>query len=100
MTRKTGNIEHINLVDSWDYKEGHTIFCKRIDRIRCINPETDCLDCPHFRGTGQGECVACQWVDVYGYGAQYDTKVVPYFTVNNELKRVTRLIDQGIVKRG
>lgn len=76
--------------------EGRKIFCKR--RHAVIEPmETDCDDCPYLAGFMQGHGHECAWEDVINHG---DTKDINWEDRDKELLRVSKLIDEKIIKKG
>lgn len=98
-------VYHVNLIGheinesiSKDYpKSDREIFCKRYHRITEPNAE-DCKKCPYFSGTALGHGIECKWEDVIDINQ--DEVVIPHDSIREEFKRVSKLIDQGIIKKG
>lgn len=73
------------------------VFCKK--RHAVIVPSIDdCTKCPYFTGVMQGHGHECTWEDVVP--ATMEEIVVSHNDRNNELMRVSKLIDQGYIKKG
>ena len=98
MTRKTGIVQHINKVSGWEHPKQHEIFCKQQHKLEAVNLK-DCEQCPYFVTAGQMDAITCQWEDTLAAG-DYDTKVVHKMDAQDELMRVSQLIDAGVLKKG
>lgn len=73
------------------------IFCKRQHKI--TEPDfDDCDKCPYFAGTAMGHGIECKWEDVID--VKLDEKVIQHSQVRDELRRVSKLIDDGVLKKG
>ena len=85
-------VNHFNYMT----KDGK-VFCKRQDKIRKIAPEyKDCDKCPYLFGSLQGMGVECFWEDV---SPPSPVGYVVYNT-NDELLRVSVLVQNSILKKG
>lgn len=98
MKRKTGMVQHVNLVSGWEQPKQHEIFCKKIHGLKSVDIK-DCEKCPYFVGSGRSDAVVCKWEDTLANGG-YDTKVIMRSEAKDELLRVSSLIDQGVIKKG
>ena len=73
------------------------IFCKRLHKI--IEPDSDtCNECPYLAGWMMGHGIECKWEDVID--VNLDEKFIPHNKVQEELIRVSKLIDEGILEKG
>lgn len=73
------------------------IFCKKLHKI--IEPDAElCDSCPYFSGTLMGHGIECKWEDVIDINL--DEKVIPYHMRQQELIRVSKLIDEGVIQKG
>lgn len=55
-----GKVNHINIPT----KTGK-IYCRQLNRIVLLNYEKlNCFSCKHFRGSGQGAGVECEYEDI------------------------------------
>lgn len=73
------------------------IFCKKLHKVTEPNA-SDCETCPYFSGWMQGHGIECAWEDASMFK---DTEVfVPHEDAQKELLRVSKLIDEGIIKKG
>lgn len=111
-TMKTGIVWHRNWIedeinislekhpDTPNGYIGRSVFCKKFHKITEPLAE-DCNDCPYFAGLMQGWGHECAWEDVmddkYIDG---DTLDIPWESRHSELRRVSRLIDKGIIRKG
>lgn len=98
-------VYHVNLIGheineslSENYpKSDREIFCKRLHKI--TEPDfKDCDKCPYFSGTAMGHGIECKWEDVID--VNLDEKVIPHNLVKEEFKRVSKLIDEKVLKKG
>lgn len=105
---KTAQVYHLNQIGheineslTNDYPSSdREIFCKRLHKI--TEPmQKDCSTCPYFAGLMMGYGHECKWEDVVDEGdeGQFVEKLVPHQDVKKELYRVSKLIDQGIIKK-
>lgn len=73
------------------------IFCKRLHKI--TEPDADeCNKCPYFAGLMMGHGHECKWEDVID--VNLDEKYIPHDKVREEFVRVSKLIDEGVLKKG
>lgn len=98
MARKTGMVQHVNKVTGWEHPKQYEIFCKREHKMKSVNLET-CEKCPYFITAGQMDAIVCQWEDTLAAG-DYTTKVIHRMDAQDELLRVSQLIDAGVLKKG
>lgn len=98
MARKTGMVNHVNLITGWEHPKQHEIFCKRDHKVKSVNLE-DCEGCPYFVTAGQMDAITCQWEDTLAAG-DYATKVIQRSDAQDELLRVSSMIDAGVLKKG
>lgn len=98
MTRKTGMVEHTNLVVGWEHPKQHEIFCKRDHKVRSVDPK-GCEGCPYFVGVGRMDAITCKWEDTLAAG-DYAFKTIHKMDVQDEFLRVSQLIDDGVLKKG
>lgn len=106
---KTAQVYHLNQIGheineslNHDYPSSdREIFCKKLHKI--TEPlQKDCSTCPYFAGLMMGHGHECKWEDVVDEDyneEQFVEKVVPHQDVKKELYRVSKLIDQGIIKK-
>lgn len=78
-------------------KSDREIFCKKLHKITEPDYE-DCINCAYFAGTAMGHGIECKWEDVID--VYEDEKVIIHDQVRDEFKRVSKLIDKGILKKG
>lgn len=98
MKKQTGMVQHVNLVSGWENPKQHEIFCKKAHRVLSVDPK-NCEKCPYFVGNGQSDSIICRWEDTLTNG-NYNTKVIMRSEAQDELLRVSSLIDQGVIKKG
>lgn len=71
------------------------VYCKKNHEIgKLAKIQTQCADCEYFYGCLQGEGVECEWEDVTDK---------PFWDVSNpqeELSRVSKLIDENLIQKG
>ncbi len=73
------------------------IYCKRLHKI--TEPDAEVCDkCPYFAGWMQGHGHECKWEDVIDINR--DEKFIPHDKVRDEFIRVSKLIDEGVIKKG
>ena len=72
------------------------IFCKRLHKITEPNAE-DCDACPYFAGWMMGHGIECKWEDTIDINL--DEKFIPHEKVREEMIRVSKLIDEGIIEK-
>ena len=89
-------ISHVNNIG-----EKNIIYCKKLHSLTEVN-KLPCFSdgCKYFESIGQGECIICNWKDE-------PLKDEGIFKIVNgdkgareELVRVSRLIDENILKKG
>ena len=96
-------INHLNYIGEYPTPPQDTkpsdleVFCKRYHDIRAPLI-TDCGNCPHFAGIMQGYGHECIWEDVVP--AEVDEWIVDHSDRQKEFLRVSKLIDQGYIKKG
>lgn len=73
------------------------VFCKRRHDIRAPLVD-DCKDCPYFAGVMQGYGHECTWEDIVP--AEVEEVIVEHSDRQKEFMRVSKLIDQGYLKKG
>lgn len=106
---KLGWVRHYNVmkehVNSMERDSDSSIYCKKQHAVTSVS-SADCLKCPYFGGFGQGGCHECVWEDMSPYesndNSDFDgaSKVIPYEDRYKEFMRVSKLIDQGYLKKG
>ena len=73
------------------------VFCKK--RHAVIDPSIDdCKNCPYFGGVMQGYGHECIWEDIVP--AEIEEVIVEHSDRQKEFMRVSKLIDQGYLKKG
>lgn len=83
------NINHINYPDA-----SGNIYCRMENALIKYDIE-HCSKCPLMSGSAQGKGVEC-----YYYDAVFKTQIEPIVdTPNNELMRISQLIDRKIVDK-
>ena len=89
---------HLELVNHFNYMDKNgRIFCKRQDKIRKLAPEyKGCDDCPYLFGSLQGMGVECMWEDV----PPLSPVGLEVRDPQEEFTRVSRLIDEKILRKG
>ena len=89
---------HLELVNHFNYMDGNgRIFCKRQDKVRKVAPKyKGCDDCPYLFGSLQGIGVECMWEDVPPLSPVGLEVPDP----QEEFTRVSRLIDEKILRKG
>ena len=89
---------HLELVNHFNYMDKNgRIFCKRQDKIRKLAPEyKGCDDCPYLFGSLQGIGVECMWEDV----PPLSPVGLEVRDPQEEFTRVSRLIDEKILRKG
>lgn len=90
MDKQVQKVNHLNRPD-----DKGRVYCKKLNKIRTMDAQfwDVCTTCPMFSGTVQGEGVECTWDEPADY---YSVKV---FDPKEELLRVSKLIDQGVLKK-
>ena len=73
------------------------IFCKKYHKIWEPTAEA-CKNCPYFSGTMLGHGIECKWEDTIDINL--DDKFIPHDLRQQELIRVSKLIDEGIIQKG
>lgn len=94
---RTKLVQHVNRISGWEHPEQIEVFCKAKHKILPAEIET-CEGCPYFVTAGQGDVIVCAWEDIPPLGG--DTRVVHQSDVTKEFYRVSRMIDDGIIKKG
>ena len=89
---------HLELVNHFNYMDGNgRIFCKRQDKVRKVAPKyKGCDDCPYLFGSLQGIGVECMWEDV----PPLTPVGLEVRDPQEEFTRVSRLIDEKILRKG
>lgn len=89
---------HLELVNHFNYMDRNgQIFCKRQDKVRKVAPKyKGCDDCPYLFGSLQGMGVECMWEDV----PPLSPVGLEVRDPQEEFTRVSRLIDEKILKKG
>lgn len=73
------------------------IFCKKLHKI--TEPtEEDCETCPYYSGWMSGHGHECRWEDVIDITE--DTVYITHDKRHEEMLRVSKLIDEGVIKKG
>lgn len=85
-----------SIQEEYDSKD-REIFCKKLHKITEPD-EKDCDSCPYFAGFMMGHGHECVWEDVID--TDEDTKIIPHQDARKEMYRVSKLIDEGILKKG
>ena len=91
MTSKLNPVVHQNFITDKD----DSVFCKKnhkVDKLSKI--QNQCLGCPYFYGTLQGSGVECGWEDVI------TEPIMAIIHPQKELLRVSKLVDDDIIKKG
>lgn len=72
------------------------IFCKKLHKI--TEPDAkQCESCPYLAGWMMGHGIECKWEDVIDINL--DEKVIPHDKRKEEMLRVSKLIDEGVIKK-
>ena len=89
---------HLELVNHFNYMDRNgQIFCKRQNKVRKVAPKyKGCDDCPYLFGSLQGIGVECMWEDV----PPLSPVGLEVRDPQEEFTRVSRLIDEKILKKG
>lgn len=89
---------HLELINHFNYMDRNgQIFCKRQDKVRKVAPKyKGCDDCPYLFGSLQGMGVECMWEDV----PPLSPVGLEVRDPQEEFTRVSRLIDEKILKKG
>ena len=89
---------HLELVNHFNYMDRNgQIFCKRQNKVRKVAPKyKGCDDCPYLFGSLQGIGVECMWEDV----PPLSPIGLEVRDPQEEFTRVSRLIDEKILKKG
>lgn len=89
---------HLELVNHFNYMDRNgQIFCKRQDKVRKVAPKyKGCDDCPYLFGSLQGMGVECMWEDV----PPLSPVGLEVRDPQEEFTRVSRLIDEKILRKG
>ena len=97
-------INHINKIeDDINYiidmpKSNREIYCKRLHTI--TEPQRkDCVNCPYFNGLAGGFGIECMWEDV-SYPDEPIDVIVPHSERFDEMMRVSKMIDFGVLTKG
>lgn len=70
------------------------VFCKKEHKIISLEGDTKCDKCDYCFGSLQGEGVECIWEDVTS------KPIMAVVYPQKELLRVSKLVDQDIIKKG
>ena len=73
------------------------VFCKKLHKV-CVPQRDDCMACEYFNGVMQGYGHECVWDDQVRVGETEQT--IPWEDRNKEMMRVSKLIDEGYLKKG
>ena len=89
---------HLELINHFNYMDRNgQIFCKRQDKVRKVAPKyKGCDDCPYLFGSLQGMGVECMWEDV----PPLSPVGLEVRDPQEEFTRVSRLIDEKILRKG
>ena len=89
---------HLELINHFNYMDRNgQIFCKRQDKVRKVAPKyKGCDDCPYLFGSLQGIGVECMWEDV----PPLSPVGLEVRDPQEEFTRVSRLIDEKILRKG
>ena len=89
---------HLELVNHFNYMDRNgQIFCKRQNKVRKVAPKyKGCDDCPYLFGSLQGIGVECMWEDV----PPLSPVGLEVRDPQEEFTRVSRLIDEKILRKG
>ena len=89
---------HLELVNHFNYMDRNgQIFCKRQNKVRKVAPKyKGCDDCPYLFGSLQGIGVECMWEDV----PPLSPIGLEVRDPQEEFTRVSRLIDEKILRKG
>ena len=85
---------HINDTDNQTEQE---VYCKRLHKVT-VPQKKDCDTCPYFVGVMGGYGHECTWEDCVP--SIVKTIVIKWEDRNNEFMRVSKLIDEGLIKKG
>ena len=88
-------IIHVNFVKDCT-ETGKEIYCREKHKL-CVPTMDDCLNCPMFRGTAQGEGLECEWEDEPPYKGV--VKIINWRDRKQEMLRVSKLIDDKVIKK-
>lgn len=90
MDKQMQMVNHLNKPDN----KGR-VYCRKLNKIIAMNSQfwDVCTICPMFSGTIQGEGVECTWDESADY------LIVEVFDPKEELLKVSKLIDQGVLKK-
>lgn len=78
-------------------KSDREIYCKKLHTVKEPTAD-DCGECPYFAGFMMGYGHNCHWEDVAP--VENDEVIIGHDDRQNELLRVSKLIDQGYIKKG
>lgn len=92
---KIQSILHLNFIKDFT-KPGMEIYCRKSHQIK-IPSYDDCMSCPYFHGAGAGNMIECEWDDLPPI--QGDIRRVNWVDRNRELLRVSKLIDDKVIKK-
>ena len=89
---------HLELVNHFNYMDRNgQIFCKRQDKVQKVAPKyKGCDDCPYLFGSLQVMGVECMWEDV----PPLSPVGLEVRDPQEEFTRVSRLIDEKILRKG
>lgn len=94
---KTTMVLHLNIVRDTTTEAGKEIYCRRQHKL-CVPTMKDCLSCPYYHGMGGGDMLECEWEDEpSGFG--HPIRRIYWQDRNQELMRVSKLIDDGVIKK-
>lgn len=95
-------ITHINLIghninvsieDEYPTSD-REVYCRKLHEIKEPD-EKDCENCPYFSGFAMGWGHECTWEDE----GENEEKVIPHSERFRELQRVSKLIDEKVLKK-
>lgn len=98
MAEKLGMVQHTNLVSGWEHPKEHEIYCKRDHRVKSVEI-SECEKCKYYRGAGHMDAITCEWEDTLA-GGFYPSKTISMAKAQDELMRVSWMIDHGVLKKG
>lgn len=73
------------------------IFCKKLHKIT-VPMKDDCETCPYYDGWMNGYGHQCTWEDQSENGNP--ELIIPHEDRRKEMLRVSKLIDEGVIKKG
>lgn len=83
-------VNHQNIVS-----DSGRVYCKKLGKVINLDYK-DCNTCDYCFGSLQGQGVECMWED----SINNQSSIVTVTNPNKEFLRVSKLIDDGIIKKG